>query len=206
MLPDAESLRATATTLADFTSPGLIVPHLLGGDAASVIQELSQALVLNKRVPDLLAFYQAALNQECLVGSRMQPGIAFAHARLSALRELSFALGRRDEPLRWAGKHPQAIRLVFLIAVPTTDSTDYFSLISGLARLGKQRHLVEQLYSAPGTFGIIEALKQIELQPRPGPDLIKQAEACSGTAMESPKRRLQSGQEDSPGAIKSLAK
>src|SRR5207244_2255689 len=34
----------TAMTLADFTGPGLIVPHLRGRNVASVIQELSQAM------------------------------------------------------------------------------------------------------------------------------------------------------------------
>lgn len=196
MHPDALSLPLTATTLADFTSPRLIVPHLRGGDAASAIQELSQAMVLNKRVPDLLAFYHAALNQECLVGSRLQPGIAFPHARLSALKGLSFALGRSDQPLRWIGKNLQAIRLVFLIAVPATDSTEYLSLLSGLARLGRQDRLVEQLYRAPGTFEFIEVLKQIELQPRPAPDLMKTG-ANSGTAIESSKSGLPAGQGDS---------
>jgi len=46
-------------TLADFTSPGMIIPHLRGQDATSVIQELSQSMQREGRVPDLLPFYHA---------------------------------------------------------------------------------------------------------------------------------------------------
>src|SRR5262249_37351378 len=121
--------------LADFTSPGLVIPHLSGHDPAAVIQELSQALQREKRIPDLLPFYHAALNREYMVGTDMEAGLAFPHARLAALKELSFALGRSGEPLAWGPKSAGAVRLVFLIAVPATDSTQYLSLISGLARL-----------------------------------------------------------------------
>lgn len=177
MLSDAVIVPTSSTSLADFTSPYLIVPRLRGRDAASVIQELSQAMQQDKRVPDLLSFYHAALNRELLV-SDWQPGIAFPHVRLSALKRLSFALGRSDEPLCWVRKSVHAIRLVFLIAVPATESTGYFSLISGLARLAKQERLMEELYKAHDNFEIIEVLKQIELRTNPAPDLVKKGGTC----------------------------
>ncbi len=151
-------------TLADFTSPGLIVPHLRGQDAASVIQELSQAMQRERRVADLLPFYHAALNREFLVGSDWEAGMAFPHARLPALKELSFALGRSDEPLGWGGKAVRSVRLVFLIAIPATDATQYLSLISGLARLAKEDRLVEKLHAAQNTFQILEVLQQVRLR------------------------------------------
>jgi len=98
-------------TLADFTSPGLIIPHLRGQDVASVIQELSQALQREGRVGDLLPFYHAALNREFLVSTDMEAGMAFPHARLPGLKELSFALGRSGEPLGWGANAECAVAL-----------------------------------------------------------------------------------------------
>ena len=69
-------------TLADFTTSELILPNLRGDDVATVIQELSRALQREKRVPDLLPFYHAALNREFLVSSDWEAGMAFPHARL----------------------------------------------------------------------------------------------------------------------------
>src|SRR6185369_7000052 len=145
-------------------SPGLIIPHLRGHDAASVIQELSQALQREKRVADLLPFYHAALNREFMVGTDMEAGMAFPHARLPALKELSFAFGRSDEPLSWGRRAARSVRLVFLMAVPATDSTQYLLVISGLARLTKESRLVEKLHAARDTFQIAEVLQQIELR------------------------------------------
>lgn len=154
-------------TLADFTSPSLIVPLLRGRDAASVIQELSQALQREKRVADLLPFYHAALNHEFLVGSDLETGLAFPHARLPGLKELVFAVGRSNAPLDWGPKNTSSVKLVFLVAVPATDSTQYLLLVSGLARLARDHRLVEKLHAAPDPFQILDTLQQVKLQTGP---------------------------------------
>ncbi|HAB17492.1 MAG TPA: PTS sugar transporter subunit IIA [Verrucomicrobiota bacterium] len=156
-------------TLADFTSPGLIIPHLRGHDAASVIQELSQALQHEKRIQDLLPFYHAALNREFMVGTDIEAGLAFPHARLPAVKEVSFALGRSDQALGWGTKVSGSVRIVFLVAVPATDSTQYLLLSSGLARLAKDFRLVETLLAAQDTFQIGEVLRRVELRGHPKP-------------------------------------
>jgi mannitol/fructose-specific phosphotransferase system IIA component (Ntr-type) len=162
-------------TLADFTSPGLIVPRLRGQDVAAVIQELSQAMQREKRVPDLLPFYHAALNQEFLVSTDMEAGMAFPHARLPGLKELSFALGRSAEPLGWTARATRSVRLVFLMAVPATDSTQYLLLISGLARLGNDSRLAAMLQAAPDAFQMLEVLQQVTLRTDAKPEALKQA-------------------------------
>jgi mannitol/fructose-specific phosphotransferase system IIA component (Ntr-type) len=151
-------------TLADFTSAGLIVPHLRGQDAPTVLQELSLAMQREKRVLDLLPFYHAALNREFLVSTDIEAGMAFPHARLPGLKHLCFALGRCDEPLGWGARTTHPVRLVFLIAVPATDSTQYLLLISGLARLAKDARLMEELAGAPDALQIIEVLQQINVR------------------------------------------
>jgi len=159
-------------TLADFTSPGMIIPHLRGQDATSVIQELSQAIHREGRVPDFLPFYHTALNREFLVGTDMEAGMAFPHARLPGLKELSFAFGRSDEPLLWGARGSRTVRIVFLLAVPATDSTQYLLLISGLARLAKENELMEKLRAAQDTFQILDALGQVKLRTNLSPDAL----------------------------------
>lgn len=162
-------------TLADFTSPGLIIPYLRGQDVASVIQELSQALQREGCVGDLLPFYHAALNQEFLVSTDIEAGMAFPHARLPGLKALSFALGRSGDPLGWGAKGGRLVRLVFLLAVPATDSTQYLSLISGLARLAKELKLVEKLHAAQDAFQMLEVLQEIILRTPSTRDTLKKA-------------------------------
>ena len=155
-------------TLAEFTCPGLIVPRLLGNDATTVIQELSLSLRRENRVPDLLRFYHAVLNREFLVSSDWETGLAFPHARLPELNQLSLALGRSDKPIVWNTRSLRPVQLVFLIAVPE-DSIQYLSLVAGIVRLSKEKSLLERLRTAQDSVGMLEVLRKIKLSGEPKP-------------------------------------
>lgn len=154
-------------TLADFTAPEMIVPQLQGGDAASALQELSVVLQRAGKIPDLLRFYHAALNRELLVGTDMEPGMAFPHARLAELTEVTFAFGRSATPLAWGNGGVHSVRLVFLSAVPATDSVRYLNLISGLARLSRQPDLVDRIQTAADAPAILQIFSEIPLRSLP---------------------------------------
>lgn len=175
MPPERSISTLPSLTLADLTSPALVIMQLRSQDPAGVIQELGQAMQREKRVPDLLPFYHAALNGEYLMGSSWEAGMAFPHARAAGVQQPSFAVGRSLTPLAWGVKAPNPVRLVFLIAVPATDSSQYLSLISGLARLAKNDELVAALHNAADPVGVIEVLKQIELRISSVPNGTKSA-------------------------------
>src|SRR5215472_13213420 len=113
---------AVPISLATFTRRELLLPQLRERDTDGNISELSQLLQRQGSVPDMLPFYQAALNQELLANSALESGLAFPHARLSGLRQLQFAMGRTGEPVIWGAKGSRQVGLVFLIAVPATES------------------------------------------------------------------------------------
>jgi mannitol/fructose-specific phosphotransferase system IIA component (Ntr-type) len=161
--------------LNDFTRPQLIVPRLRNQDFEAVIQELSQLMEKEKIVPDLARFYQAVLKRELLIGTDMEAGMAFPHARLPMLKTLSFALGRSNEPLRWGPKATRPVRLVFLMAVPEDDSSQYLSLISGLVRLAKDPELLAKIHAAQDAGQLLELLGQIKLRTSSSSDSSKQA-------------------------------
>ncbi len=95
--------------------------------------------------------------------------MAFPHARMPGLKELSFALGRSDAPLRWGANGGRSVRLVFLIAVPATDATQYLTLISGLARLAKDSQLVARLHEARNADQMLAVLQQVGLHTNSNP-------------------------------------
>jgi len=151
-------------TLADYTQPGLIVPQLRERDTAGVVNELSQVLQREGYVPDFLPFYHAALNQELLAGSALECGLAFPHARLSAVKRLQFAFGRTPKPIIWGARGSYPVQLVFLLAVPATDAASYLHLLASLAKLGQQTELLAELRVADSAEAILAALQQIRLR------------------------------------------
>lgn len=164
MLSEVTSTILAPASLADFTRSRLIVPRLRQRDAAGIINELSLVLQREGCVPDVLPFYQAALNQELMANSALDCGLAFPHARLSGIKRLRFAFGRTPTPIPWGTKSSWPVQMVFLIAVPATDAASYLHLLASLARLGQQPELLEELREAEGPGGILAALGAVGIR------------------------------------------
>jgi mannitol/fructose-specific phosphotransferase system IIA component (Ntr-type) len=150
----------TDAMLAAHTSPGLIIPALRGVDAPAVIQELSAAIQREGHIPDLLPFYQAALNREYLCSTVTEPGWALLHVLVKGLDKPCFALGRTTAPIAW-GNSVLRVQLIFLLAAPETDARAYMTLILGLSRLSRDSRLFDQLLKAKGSLEIFELLRQV---------------------------------------------
>jgi len=163
MLSEATTVVTAPVSLADYARQELIVPQLRERDTAGIISELSQVLQRQGSVPDVLPFYQAALNQEMLANSALENGLALPHARLSGVKQLQFAFGRTPAPVVW-GKSPWPVQFIFLMAVPATDVAGYLRLLASLARLGQQPELLAQLRLADTAEAILAMLEKVPLR------------------------------------------
>jgi mannitol/fructose-specific phosphotransferase system IIA component (Ntr-type) len=150
-------------SLADYTHPALIVPELRERDTAGVVKELSQVLHQQGCVPDVLAFYNAALNHEFLVNSATECGVAIPHARLNGVANSAFAYGASREPFTWGGRPSSPVQFIFLLAVPATDAAGFLQLLSALARLTREDHMAE-LRLAGTADDIFEFFKSIKVR------------------------------------------
>lgn len=160
----SDLLAADATaTLADYTSPALIVPYLRGSDAAAVIQELSAALQREGRVTDMLPLYQAALNREYLRSTVTEQGWALPHVLLKGLNKPCFALGRPTAPIAWVDNRGHRVQLIFLLVTAETDARTYMTIILGLARLSKESELLDRLRRVKDSFEIFDLLRQVRM-------------------------------------------
>ena len=151
-------------SLAQYTRPELIVPQLRERDTAGTIKELSEVLHQQRCVPDLLAFYHAALNHEFLVNSAAECGIAFPHARLHGVAQASFAFGFSPEPFLWGSRPSQPVQFVFLLAVPATEATEFLQLLSALARLAQQNSVLSALRVQKSAPGFMKFFGQIKVR------------------------------------------
>ena len=136
--------REDSLCLAEFTHRELIVPRLQQRDLPGILGELVRVLHRQGVLTDPLPFYHAALNRECLSPSISLHGIAFPHARSPDVHSLMFALGRAVPPVPW-NNATAPVGLVFLMAVPATESAPYLQLLAALSRLSQQPGWMEQL-------------------------------------------------------------
>jgi mannitol/fructose-specific phosphotransferase system IIA component (Ntr-type) len=161
---DATMPVAAPATLGEYTRRGLIVPALRERDTAGIIGELSQVLQREGCLTDVLPFYHTALNQELLSNSGLECGLAFPHARMGGVKQLTFALGRTPEPVAWGARTSWPVQLVFLLAVPATDAACYLNLLATLSRLGRQTNVLDQLRAAPDADAILAVLERARLR------------------------------------------
>jgi mannitol/fructose-specific phosphotransferase system IIA component (Ntr-type) len=154
-------------TLADFTTPALMVPNLENRDPQAVIREMSSVLQQTEGLSDGDAFCDAVMTRELMSPTAMSPGFALPHARLAGLSRLSFSLARSFEPLIWFGESTLRVQIVFLFAVPEEQARNYLNVISAVAKLSQNPALVRGLMHAPDARGMFEVLKRASLrQPR----------------------------------------
>jgi len=150
--------------LADYTDPSLLLPECSAGTAPEVIAELARALDQAGRLTDRAAFLGAVMAREKLSPTSLPVGWATPHARLQALPRLSFGLARIARPFRWMGGSEVPIRLVWLFAVPETESKAYLHLIAGVVRLGQEMARVQELFRAPDAMAMNQVLEQVALR------------------------------------------
>jgi len=115
-------------TLAQFTEPTLLVPHLLSEQRDAAIVELSQRLGNARRIEDASVFANAVMEHEALA-SAVFDGVAFPLARGRVVKALSFCVGLSHRRLRWGGGKGPAVHTVVLFAVPWAEDETYLSLV-----------------------------------------------------------------------------
>lgn len=154
----------TQVSVADYTDLSLVVPDLQPTDTAGIIADLSHRLQRHGCISDVLSLYHAALNKELMECSAQECGIAFPHARLSAIKRLQFALGRAVRPVQWGGRGATPVRLVFLIAVPATDAAQYLHLLASIARLGQRPDIIGDLLDAATPSAMLAQLSRMPIR------------------------------------------
>jgi mannitol/fructose-specific phosphotransferase system IIA component (Ntr-type) len=153
-------------TLANYTSPALLVPELKSNTATGVIAELCSLLQQQGRLSDCKEVCDAVITRELLSPTSIPPGWALPHARLKGLAQISFALARSPQPLVWFGEGGIRPQLVFLFVIPEAEAKTYLNLISALARLSQDPTLLGQLRFARDSETMFSVLEQIPLLMR----------------------------------------
>jgi len=150
--------------LSTCTRPALMAPSVTGRDPAAIINELSLALHREGCIPEVLAFYHSALNQELLSSTLLGGGMVMPHARLSGLKRIHLAVGRAPEPVSWGPRGAPKVDLIFLLAAPATDATSYLHVLASLARLGQQPERLQELRQASDSEAMFAVLQQVSVR------------------------------------------
>ena len=128
---------------------------------------LTAPLAADGVVTDVDRFVDYLERREQQITMEVEPGIAFPHARSTAVRSLCLTVGIADAPgVEYSSGGESRVRLFFLIGVPAFAPTAHLPLLQRLAVFARDPARTDRLlaYKTPGQ--VAAALARFKFKPR----------------------------------------
>jgi len=112
-----------------------IVLNLQSKEKFEVINELVRPLVATGAVTDEPEFVSAIVRRENMESTGIGLGVAIPHARTRAVSSIVLAFGRSDAGVDFNSLDGKPSHLIFLIAAPEEQKTEYIMTLARLSKL-----------------------------------------------------------------------
>lgn len=111
------------------------------------MRQLHKSVASVEGVLDDTRFLRDLLSRQALGANCLDHEIALPHVRTPAVRRIVLAVGRSSSGIAFDAEHP-AIRLVFLIGVPSAATAEYLRWVAQLASTLRTASLRRALLNA----------------------------------------------------------
>ena len=149
-------------TFADLLQPEHIALHPKARTREDAIRELSALLEDSVQVLDGEELFQKVkLSAPCIMEQEADFCICIPHARTAAVTAMVMSVSRFDRGLAIPGVE-KPVRYFFCIAVPPELATDYLRIIGLIARIAKDPHSEQQIYTAETAEEFIATMVRLE--------------------------------------------
>ncbi|MEA3409160.1 MAG: PTS sugar transporter subunit IIA [Candidatus Eisenbacteria bacterium] len=146
--------------LSAFTSAKLVDLALSAGSKDEVLSSMAGLIARSPDVTDGEQFLTDVRAREKLVTTGVGYGVAFPHAKSTAVRNVVFAFGRTTQGVPFDALDSNPVRLIFLIAAPkeTEPSGVYLNLMARLSFLMRDEEKRGALLSAESVEAVFKIL------------------------------------------------
>lgn len=122
------------------------------------LEELLAVSVTRFKDLDKEKLLDALLKRESTMTTYLGNGVALPHIRIKMPRRYIFAVGRSESGILYDGfKEHEKVRLIFLL-IAGEGERDYLQMLASIARVVKEKELVDELVSAPDLDALHERL------------------------------------------------
>ena len=146
--------------LADLIRPEVVKVPLAGRAKNEVIRELVQLLLDAGRIAELESVYDALLTREALGSTGLEQGIAVPHAKTSAVRRLTAAIGIAPQGVDFQSADGQPAKLFFLLLAPPDQSGPHIQALAEIARLAKSPTFLRLLIGASSAQEVTDLIRE----------------------------------------------
>jgi fructose-specific phosphotransferase system IIA component len=146
--------------LADLISPEVVKVPLAATTKNGVIRELAQLLLDAGRIHVLESVVDALLAREAMGSTGLELGIAVPHAKTSAVRRLTAAIGIAPRGVDFQSADGQPSRLFFLLLAPPDQSGPHIQALAEIARLAKSPTFLRLLAAASSAQEVTDLIRE----------------------------------------------
>ena len=146
--------------LADLIRPEVVKVPLAGKTKNEVLRELVQLLLDAGRIGELESVYDALLAREALGSTGLEQGIAVPHAKTSAVRRLTAAIGISPRGVDFQSADGQLSKMFFLLLAPPDQSGPHIQALAEIARLAKSPTFLRLLSGASSPQEVTDLIRE----------------------------------------------
>jgi fructose-specific phosphotransferase system IIA component len=139
-----------------------IVLNLQSKGKFEVINELVRPLVATGAITDESDFVSAIVRRENMESTGIGLGVAIPHARTKAVSSIVLAFGRSDSGVDFNSLDGKPSHLVFLIAAPEEQKTEYIMTLARLSKLLRKDEVRIGLNKAGSPDDVLRVILQHE--------------------------------------------
>lgn len=147
--------------LKPFILPERIVIGVQPGTQTEILKQLAEPLVAaGNLISSPEKFLEDLLNRELEVTTVMENGVAFPHARSTAVNRLCLTVGLTpsDAPVKFNRDGEADSRLFFCIGVPAFAPTVHIPILQALANFARDEKRVDRLLSSKSPAQVVRKL------------------------------------------------
>ncbi|MFO7651958.1 MAG: PTS sugar transporter subunit IIA [bacterium] len=139
-----------------------IILELDAKEKLGVINELVKPLVESGAITNPEEFFAAIVRRENLESTGIGLGVAIPHARTTAVARIVLAFGRSEEGVDFSSLDGKLSHLVFLIAAPEQQKTDYIVTLARLSKLLRREDVRAALNKAESPEEVVRVIRENE--------------------------------------------
>ncbi len=139
-----------------------IFAHLEANSKNEILETLISSFEQQVGVEELNAIRKAVLEREEIMSTGVGKGLAIPHGKAAEISENYVAFALLETPIDYGAVDGEPVSMVFLLAGPSSNSSQHIKLLSRISRLMNNNQFRERLKECETAKEILEVFEQEE--------------------------------------------
>lgn len=135
-----------------------IIPEFKGSTKKQVLEELVEALALNKGEIDKVELLNALLEREKLGSTGIGDGVAIPHGKLNGLDNIILLFGKSGQGVDFDAIDRKPVCMVFLLVAPADSAGLHLKALARLSRMLREKEFKNSLLMASDAENLLKII------------------------------------------------